>query len=341
MSITHTYQDGADGDMYNRRIGFAVVVSLLVHGVVFVLPFTGMGRNFQPGPEPSAPLVVDLRPEPEREEARRLIDTAVESPDQPEETELISDRNAEASDLSPEESDDTAPSAPEGDFEQVGGMEAVTPSEPASSPAPTDPAEEAEPSEPETSKPESEPDGPIEESDRPAEERIAVAAAPKELRPRAAAPQAQPSQLSDQQQEAVSQEQPSTPQPPTVPRDARTQSPVSAEAQNLGFLGFEAMRDDIAPYLRIIRDRVEPKWKMAVQTRYRGTGSAKAVIDCAIRPDGTLAYARIVEDGGSLRHALICKRAIESAAPFPPFPFEVPQMYRNDNLQIHWTFNFL
>ena len=40
-------------------------------------------------------------------------------------------------------------------------------------------------------------------------------------------------------------------------------------------------------------------------------------------------------------YAALCKEAIEKAGPFGPFPFVVPDMYRNRNLEIRWSFNFL
>lgn len=134
-----------------------------------------------------------------------------------------------------------------------------------------------------------------------------------------------------------------TPQQPPVPidRQAPSQTPVEGEAQNYGFLGFEAMRHELAPYMKIVRAAVEKEWKIAIQMKYSGSEPTRAVLDCAISPDGKLVYANIVDPGKSVSHAVLCQKAIEKAGPFPPFPFDVPAMYRNENLQIRWTFSFL
>lgn len=112
-------------------------------------------------------------------------------------------------------------------------------------------------------------------------------------------------------------------------------------AEGKGFQAFEAMKSEVAPYMMEIRRRVERHWRAAMTLKYSGTTPTKAVIDCAISPEGELLYVTIVEPGSSVSFAPICKESIEKAGPFPPFPFKVPDIYRNKNLEIHWTFNFL
>lgn len=112
-------------------------------------------------------------------------------------------------------------------------------------------------------------------------------------------------------------------------------------AEGKGFLAFEAMKSEIAPYMMEIRRRVERHWRAAMTLKYSGTTPTKAVIDCAISPEGELLYVTVVEPGSSVSFAPLCKESIEKAGPFPPFPFKVPDIYRNKNLEIHWTFNFL
>jgi hypothetical protein len=109
----------------------------------------------------------------------------------------------------------------------------------------------------------------------------------------------------------------------------------------MGFLSFEAMESEFAPYLRDVRNRVERRWKALIQLRYSGSSTTKAVLDCAIDSKGRLVHVTVVEPGDSASYAGLCKEAIERAGPFPPFPFEVPAVYRNKNLEIRWTFSFL
>ena len=144
-------------------------------------------------------------------------------------------------------------------------------------------------------------------------------------------------------------------EPPVLP-PGRPQGRVDGGVHSKGFTGFEAMEDEIAPYLKEVRARVERNWRAALQLRYSGTTPTKAVLECSIRPDGMLLHVRIVEagvpttgdstsavspSGVSPTYAPLCKEAIERAAPFPAFPFKIPEMYRERSLQIRWTFSFL
>jgi hypothetical protein len=132
-------------------------------------------------------------------------------------------------------------------------------------------------------------------------------------------------------------EPPSIPEPVTGPSRGR----VDGGVKNLGFLGFEAMKHELAPYLKEVRSRVEKRWTTALELHYTGTSPTKAVLDCAISPEGKLVYVHIVEPGHSPTYAPLCREAIEKAAPFSPFPFSVPPVYKSKNLEIRWTFSFL
>jgi hypothetical protein len=111
--------------------------------------------------------------------------------------------------------------------------------------------------------------------------------------------------------------------------------------KSMGFVGFEGMRHELAPFLQEVRDRVEKRWRALLELKYSGTSPTEAVLDCAIRADGTLVFVKIADAGNSASYAPLCQEAIQKAAPFPPFPFNVPEMYRNKDLEIRWTFSFL
>ncbi|HOS01687.1 MAG TPA: TonB C-terminal domain-containing protein [Candidatus Hydrogenedentes bacterium] len=125
-------------------------------------------------------------------------------------------------------------------------------------------------------------------------------------------------------------------EPPPTPAQSREKSGVAT----VGFLGFEAMRDQLAPYLREVRRHVEREWRLLLQTRYLGAGKTEAVLDCVIAPNGQILRIEIIEPGGSVSFAPLCKQAIQQAGPFSAFPFATPDMYRDKNLQIRWTFTF-
>ena len=127
--------------------------------------------------------------------------------------------------------------------------------------------------------------------------------------------------------------------PPLALQEARGR--VEGGVKRTGLMSFEAMESEIAPYLKVIRQRVERNWRTALHTRYSGTSRTRAVLDCAIAPDGHIIEVAIVEPGDSATFAPLCKQAIENAGPFDAFPFEVPEVYRSKNLEIRWTFSFL
>jgi len=133
--------------------------------------------------------------------------------------------------------------------------------------------------------------------------------------------------------------QPETGPPLLAPQVSRGR--VEGGVKRTGLMSFEAMESEIAPYLKVIRQRVERNWRTALHTRYSGTARPRAVLDCAIAPDGHIIEVAIIEPGESATFAPLCKQAIENAGPFDPFPFEVPEVYRSKNLEIRWTFSFL
>ena len=112
-------------------------------------------------------------------------------------------------------------------------------------------------------------------------------------------------------------------------------------ASESGVLNFEAKSHELGEYMLEVRRRVERQWHAAIQLRYQGVKRAQAVIACSIRPNGTLEYARIEESGDSMTFAIVCKDALERAAPFPKLPFDVPEIYRNENIVIRWKFSYM
>ncbi len=111
--------------------------------------------------------------------------------------------------------------------------------------------------------------------------------------------------------------------------------------KSVGFTNYAAIQDALAPYMKTVRGKVEREWNRALITRYSGTARTVAEVDCTIAPDGRLLSAKVVGLPRDRVYAALCREAIERAAPFDPFPFIVPNMYRNKNLEIRWTFSFL
>ena len=112
-------------------------------------------------------------------------------------------------------------------------------------------------------------------------------------------------------------------------------------SEQSGFTSFEANKHEMGEYMLSVRRAVERQWLAGLQLRYSGVTRTHALIECSIRPDGTVEYARILEAGGSMSYAILCREAILRAAPYGPFPFDVPDIYREENLEIVWKFSFL
>lgn len=121
----------------------------------------------------------------------------------------------------------------------------------------------------------------------------------------------------------------------------KPQGKIYNQVKKEGLLGFEALQDQLAPYLREIQRRVEKYWIHYLLTRYSGTKPTEVLIDCEISPEGKIVKIDIIGNPEDPLFAGICKQALQQSAPFSPFPFQVPDIYQNKNLQIRWTFSFM
>ena len=267
------------------------------------------------------PIVLRLQP-PKPPAVRRLIDTQSPADEPAGPTDLIGEHTTKAQDLEDVEGTRLAPYFEQpSEFDQLrlpAPLPAPTPSAPAPPPAP----------ESETTPPEAQPH----------EAGVVAVAASNEPPEKQREETQQPRPKREPLQVAQAD-------PPVLP-PGQPQGRVDGGVRSKGFAGFEAIEDEIAPYLKEVRARVERNWRAALQLRYSGTTPTRAVLECSIRPDGMLEHVRIVEGGVSPTgvsptYAPLCKEAVERAAPFPAFPFKVPEMYRERSLQIRWTFSFL
>lgn len=121
----------------------------------------------------------------------------------------------------------------------------------------------------------------------------------------------------------------------------KPQGKIYNQVKKEGMLGFEALQDQLAPYLKEIQRKVEKYWLHYLLTRYSGTKPTDVTIDCEISSEGKIVRIDIIGEPEDPLFAGICKQALQKSAPFSPFPFQVPDIYMNRNLQIRWTFNFL
>ncbi len=321
--------------------------------------------------EPLPPLQQE-KPEP----PKRLIDAGAAAEAPVRDTDLISSENTQAQDMSDAQGDEARPAADQvDDFDQLGASATPpapqpTPEQPAAQPAPeTPPAETAEkqPSQTEPVPPAEKTPSPapqtdatgVPTADQPAKQPPAPDAKPVDAKAEMAQAKAPPQEKPKQEEPKsetkpaerfqVAAAQPQEAQPPTPPqqRQVQTQELRASKgregggATNSGFTSFEANKHELGAYMLKVRNAVEREWRTALHLRYSGVSRTDATIKCSIRPDGTIEFVEIVDAGSSLTYAVLCREAIEKAGPFEPFPFDVPEIYRNENLEINWKFSYM
>lgn len=355
--------------LYLERLKYSAAASVLVHLVVLLSAGYQMTSN-SVGVTPSAePIVLNLTPrvEPEKvveeeEETQRLsrlIDPGAATNEAINETDLISSQDSKAQSSAASEGDPDKPAVDRiDDFDEIGRQPTVQPQpEPTAlipqppRPEPVvEPAPELEPAEPEA-EPALEPEPMPEPAEEAPDEQgaLEVASEPRESEPVETEPAPEPTEQPepDRPQDApeamqMAQAQPeSEPAPPPVQELRATRGREDGGAEPGGFTSFEAKQHELGAYMLEVRTHVEREWRTALATRYPGVGPARALLDCSIRPDGTLEYVRIADGGNSPGFATLCKAAVERASrQFPPFPFEVPEIYRSKNLEVRWLFQY-
>ena len=323
-----------------RRLTTSFGISLLLHGLIFALIALQMAQSSPPVLSLSVtPITVALSPTPPPE-ARSMVDAVAPTDEPVGPTDLIAEQNSKAQDLSDVVGKRLAPFFENpSEFDQVAGPPSAEPPQTLAPQAPAQPTAQIEKHE----KPRREPVS----SPKKADDRTQLAMAEAREEPDMAAGEAARGADTAAENGSVSEgnARPGSAQskgpsgPGTSPGESRGR--VDGGVLTDGFTGFEALKSDIAPYLKEVRARVEHKWFAAMAFRYKGVSPTTAVVDCAINREGKLVYATIHEEGSVALFARICKESIEEAAPFSPFPFQVPDIYANKDLEIRWTFSFM
>ncbi|MEK7795711.1 MAG: TonB C-terminal domain-containing protein [Candidatus Hydrogenedentota bacterium] len=308
------------------RILLALFLSLALHAI--------LGAAIALTPEPrvaTAPLVppsfvVDLDA-PDRQ--LRIVESGAKTDTTAPKSDLISDANSRAQDMVESEEETGQPSPEiEDEFES-----------PPSTGAPATPPElsAAEPDDTALQETSSEPE-PREDAAMPAKEDVHVARIPA----------AQDTSVLPKVGQAVAAQSAETPpaklaEASTVelPAEPRPSSGRRGGIEAKGFTSYQANKHEMAAYMLEVRRRIERNWRAALSLRYSGATATETLMEFAIAPSGRLMRATVVDAGDSVVFAALCKDSIEKAAPFPPFPFEVPKVYRDQDMVIRVTFRFL
>jgi len=328
---------------YPQRIRLSAVCSVLINlllaaglaAALFATPRLPPGLGPEQRPEP---IVLNLQPEPEPERTRQLVDAPLPADEAPEDTPLIAETDTRASEVDPGEIEEHGPRPEEvSEFMELAA-------EPEPEPAPPEPPTPEPSPEPEPV-PEPRPEPQAVSSPEPAPQPDPEPAPPVETVPEAPLQAMETGEDADSAEdllEPFDMAQAPEALPPLPDSGAsRSRGEVRDTVLGQGIASFDALQDEIAPYLQEIKRRVERRWNGALMTRYSGHMPVEATIDCAIAPDGTVVRVEIVGEPSDRLYAALCQDAIRGAGPFPPFPFEVPDLYRSQNLEIRWTFSFL
>ena len=305
---------------YRYRMGASGVVSLAAHALA-ALWWLGPAPTIGTGPEPEpAPIVLNLMPE-ESLPVQSLVETVAPAEEPAEETLNIARQSTRAADRMLQDGEAPGPVF----FEEAPAESLAQPTpSPASVPAPAPPAPEDALSTPEVTEPEEERPKPLPEPERPA-----LPAEPPERE----APQERLEQKPVRMAQAAAA-------PPEEQRPSKARGRLRNRVTNQGFTSFEAIQHEVAPYLEEVKKRVEREWTAAL-LKYNGTQARSVEVDCEIAADGRLALVEVVSPVGDIIYETLCAEAIRRAGPFDPFPFEVPEIYQNQNLEIRWRFSFL
>ena len=302
---------------YTTRLKRALAVSAALH-VAFLC-----GASWWPDHRairigvPRSPIVLNLQPAAPKP-AKKLVDTIAPADRPVEPTDNIAEQNSNARDKTVATGDRSAPrEVEEADIEQMPKSPSPKQAKAQTALAP----QIVSPSEAEQTPPESKP----------------LETVPEES-PIECPPPAPPAEPESPEPVQLARAQ-SAPRDNSIPKKALGK--LDGGVKDSGFLSFEAVQHDFAAYMKQVRDRVERDWLATLQLKYPGTSPTEAVLDVAIAPDGTIEHVTIVKMGTSVSYAPLCKEAVEKAGPFPPFPFQLPDMYRTRKLEIRWTFSYM
>ena len=313
---------------YRNRMTLSALVSVALNAMILALPWNS--RELQTVAR-RAPIELRLLAEPAESEVStqpsvalppQVIETVQEANRPPKDTNLLSDKDSNASDLKAHEGTHPGP-----EVEEESRLAAV-PSRGSNGESEPAPLSVAMRGIQEKSKPQQEPSP----SNQATEDQARHLDAESLEDMLGEFPSSKPAARTQTAQVAP-------PASAGSPQHARGQ--IDGRAIEQGFVGFEAIRDEVAAYyLECVKPRIRKNWITNMLTRYSGVSRAVAEVEMAITKEGALAYAEVRGHPSNRIYAALCKLSIEQAAPFKPFPFRVPPEYRDQNLVVRCTFHW-
>ncbi|MCA1901059.1 MAG: TonB C-terminal domain-containing protein [Candidatus Hydrogenedens sp.] len=317
--------------LYLRRMSFYIVTSIAMHflflSLLMKLPVRSQVALF---PEKTQPIVVKFINQEQQKSIKKLVEVSQPSEEKPQNTENIAEVNTVASGLEVKQGDKPGPLLNEkSDYETLGSESKKMQ---VANVIPKKDLSQTIASENITDK--------------------KGVSAKKILRGNNDSPKVvmeeksspfKPKNTDSENKTAAKQVQEDTENPSDLLKSfsKKPQGKIYNQVKKEGILGFEALQDQLAPYLRQIQKKVEQYWIHFLLTRYSGTKSTEVIIDCEINSEGKIVKIEVVGQPDDPFYTAICKEALQKASPFSPFLFQVPDIYQNKNLQIRWTFRFM
>lgn len=306
-----------------NRLIFAGCLSLALNASLLMLPWGNFAEGHAP---PRNPLMLNLRPEPPEPPPApppppdtrpvQAVESARPAEQPVETTNLRSDVNTNAADLTAHDGERPGPALEEDTLASLpipagAASSAAAPERP--------PGKETKPA-PEPEEPGSVPAPAVAADDAPEGDEVEESSA-------SPAP-AEATQVAR-----------ATPPGAEYPQPAR--GPAGGRSMEEDYIGFEAIQDDVAAYfLKHVKPVIRRNWITNLLTRYTGTTRTKAMIALAIAPDGHIAKAEVMGAPDDRIFAALCRDAVQKSGPFPPFLFQIPPEYRDQNLVIHCRFQW-
>jgi hypothetical protein len=121
--------------------------------------------------------------------------------------------------------------------------------------------------------------------------------------------------------------------------ESRTQV-EEIQVGQIGVSAFEVSQDAWGLYMKEVRERIGREWLRIVRLRWTGERIGEVTVHFELLPDGSIAQIRITKNTVGVVPGSWCVQAVESSAPFPPFPEEIRNDFNPKRQKIDFTFHY-
>lgn len=137
---------------------------------------------------------------------------------------------------------------------------------------------------------------------------------------------------------------PAPPVPAPMMVSGVTASNLGGDAEITGEISFGATRHFFGEYLLKMKQAVETEWISNLVSQYSGVARSLAVVDFKIQPDGRVTDITVSSSEGDPYFPLICESSIRAAQPLDEIPYSeipgLPEEFVDKPLNIRFTFRY-